>query len=314
MNGSESSERKGRPFLTTAVPVRNGATFIDSCLKSLAGSRRLPDRVVVLDNVSTDNTLEKAKAFKEKFKDRLCVEMLASKVSLSMAENWNRALGLASETDFLHILHADDMVGPEFYEKALEEMGRSTKDRALAFTLPIFVNDAEVPVKTRFPIKSRVKWLSAREFIGYLAELKPIYCPGVILKTSRQPSPALFRDDLPQLLDIMFYGMWAHSGAGIVELPSHLVFYREHAESATASNTRNMSAFVRDERKVMKFMGDLVGKSLLWHEKAKLLFAARQAVKIKRYPTLAPEIRKATLECVPHPYYWLGRLAAAILR
>ena len=49
--------------LLTVIPVYNGEPFIAQTLESLARQRLRPDRVVVLDNCSTDRTPEIVKNF-----------------------------------------------------------------------------------------------------------------------------------------------------------------------------------------------------------------------------------------------------------
>src|SRR5258708_7267367 len=99
--------------ITTTIPVRNGQEFLTQTLESLARQTRKPDRVVVLDNLSTDGTQQ----IVERFKGSLPLEFVANTGALlDTFGNFNRCLDYAAETDYLHILHADDCVLPKFYE------------------------------------------------------------------------------------------------------------------------------------------------------------------------------------------------------
>src|SRR3982751_5821087 len=95
--------------ITTTIPVRNGQEFILQTLESLCRQTRRPDRVVVLDNRSTDATPKIVREFKG-----LPIEFLLNEKDLGTVGNFNRCLDFAPETDFLHILHADDYVSPRF--------------------------------------------------------------------------------------------------------------------------------------------------------------------------------------------------------
>src|SRR6185369_15637274 len=95
--------------ITTTIPVRNGQEFTLETLQSLAAQTRRPDRVVVLDNCSTDQTPQIVSDFKS-----LNVEFIRNPKDLGLFGNFNRCLDFAQETDHLHILHADDLVAPEF--------------------------------------------------------------------------------------------------------------------------------------------------------------------------------------------------------
>src|SRR5882724_6208121 len=97
--------------ITTTIPVRNGEQFILQTLESLAGQTRRPDRVIVLDNCSTDATPQIVQGFKE-----LPIQYIRNPRDLGPFGNFNRCLDFAAETEYLQILHGDDLIAPEFYE------------------------------------------------------------------------------------------------------------------------------------------------------------------------------------------------------
>src|SRR5437879_6081673 len=121
--------------LTTVIPVHNGEKYIGATLASVAAQKRRPDRVIVLDNCSTDGTRDVV----TKFRDLHC-EWIQNERNLGLFGNLNRALAFAEGTDFLHLLHADDLILPEFYERAITAL-TETRDRALAYSLPQFIDD-----------------------------------------------------------------------------------------------------------------------------------------------------------------------------
>src|SRR5688572_29259046 len=97
--------------VTTVIPVFNGEKYIAQTLLSLARQTRPPDRVIVLDDQSTDQTEEIVRTFKG-----LNCDWVRNERNLGLFPNHNRALTFAAETDFLHILHADDLILPAFFE------------------------------------------------------------------------------------------------------------------------------------------------------------------------------------------------------
>src|SRR5688572_30578239 len=97
--------------ITTAIPVFNGARFIVATLQSLANQTMKPDRVVVIDDGSTDETEEIVRNFKG-----LNIHWAPNPKNVGLFPNHNVALRLAAETEFLHILHADDTILPTFFE------------------------------------------------------------------------------------------------------------------------------------------------------------------------------------------------------
>ena len=96
--------------IITTIPVFNGEAFIAETLAAVARQTLRPDRVVVLDNGSTDRT----ESLVRNFKDFPC-EFIRNPKNLGLFGNMNRCLDFATETDYLHLLHADDTISPTFY-------------------------------------------------------------------------------------------------------------------------------------------------------------------------------------------------------
>src|SRR5438445_7161869 len=165
--------------LTTVIPVHNGEKYIGATLASVAAQKRRPDRVIVLDNCSTDGTREVVAQFKS-----LRCEWIQNERNLGLFGNLNRALAFAESTEFLHLLHADDLIKPEFYECCIATL-EAVSGRALVFCVPEFINErGELLPRPRAAAPATFRWLTRREFMGRRAELRPIYFPGLLLKTS----------------------------------------------------------------------------------------------------------------------------------
>src|SRR6266568_6793188 len=118
-----------KPSIITVIPVYNGEKFIRQTLESVAGQSMKPDRLIVLDNCSTDGT---AKIVHE-FQGFKC-EYIRNPKNLGLFGNCNRALEFAVEAKYLNLLCADDLIEPAFYEILTREL-ESSRGRGLAFCL-----------------------------------------------------------------------------------------------------------------------------------------------------------------------------------
>ena len=119
--------------ILTVIPVYNGARYLRATLDSLAAQTTPPDRVVVIDDVSTDGTRELVTQFFAEH-PRLQGELRRNERNQGLFGNLNRCLDLAVETDILHILLADDLVLPGFLEKLAPTLKDSTAP-AMAWSL-----------------------------------------------------------------------------------------------------------------------------------------------------------------------------------
>ncbi len=87
--------------IITIIPVFNGEKFIRQTLESVAKQTVRPDRLIVLDNCSTDNTEQIVKAFQD-----IKCEWIRNPKNLGLFGNCNRALEFAVEARHLAWMNA----------------------------------------------------------------------------------------------------------------------------------------------------------------------------------------------------------------
>ncbi|EEF60312.1 glycosyltransferase family 2 protein [Pedosphaera parvula] len=284
--------------LTTVIPVYNGERYLAETLQSVATQSRRPDRLVVLDNCSTDGTRKVV----ERFNGMPC-EWRQNEKNLGLFGNCNRALEFAAETDFLHILHADDVLIPTFYETLLKS-GSDMPGRALIYSGCDFIDENSLAIaasRADLP-EQQARQIAVRTFLIGRSELRPFYFPTVVLKTNRQPSPCQFRMDMPQLADLVFWADWASHCERIIETQARLCHYRIHQNNDTSRNVSSLQAWVLDEWKAMQLIKPLLGEKGLprWirQQKLKCILAARAHVKIKLVQGNSPEFARQIHESV----------------
>ncbi|MDA7633678.1 glycosyltransferase family 2 protein, partial [bacterium] len=107
--------------LLTVIPVYNGVHYLRATLESLARQTRRPDRVVVIDDCSTDGTCALVESFEE-----ISCELVRNEKNLGLFPNLNHALEYAEDTEFFHLLLADDCIRPSFLETLVESLAQSS--------------------------------------------------------------------------------------------------------------------------------------------------------------------------------------------
>src|SRR5215831_12267429 len=103
--------------IVTVIPVFNGEKFIGATLESVAKQTMRPDRVIVIDNCSTDATEQIVTRFQP-----IKCEWIRNPTNLGLFGNCNRALEFAPQAKYIHLLCADDLVTPKFYEVLTREL------------------------------------------------------------------------------------------------------------------------------------------------------------------------------------------------
>lgn len=265
--------------LITVIPVYNGAEFILQTLQSVAAQTVRPDRVIVQDNRSTDRTEELVKGFAG-----LSCEWRQNEANLGTFGNCNRALELADQTDYLHLLCADDVIKPTFYARLIDEL-RECKGRGLAYCLDERIDENNETLSASGKVTGRVEVQKKEDFLREKAEISNQAFSGSLIKTAGQKSPCVFRLDLPILADVYFWADWGQHCERIVRLHDILVQYRWHGSNVTSSFAPEIQSLILDEWRVMQMLEQLRGAQPGFVRRFKLkgLFAVRSGIKAKRF-------------------------------
>lgn len=106
-------------MITVVIPVRNRAAIVGRTLDSVASQTRIPDQIVLVDNASTDGTLEVLQRWAE---GRENVTVLGEP-RLGAAEARNCGLNVATE-EYVMFFDSDDVMPPRHVEEVCSELER----------------------------------------------------------------------------------------------------------------------------------------------------------------------------------------------
>ncbi len=293
--------------IITAVPVRNGEEFIQQTLESLARQTRRPDRVVIFDNRSTDRTLEIARAFT----GFTCEVSVAEAEGQSMFANFNRALDLADQTEYLHILHADDTISPNFYATMTAVLAEGDGP-GLAWCLDERIDEKNAHLSYSGKPDGTVTELDRDTFLQRKAEIgNQAFC-ATLMKTAGRPVPVRFPLDYPVLGDQIFWAAYGAQCQKRVYVNQALAQYRWHGANNTTFLGPSLQSLVLDEWRTMETNEALRGRGMSGFRALKLkgLFAVRSGIKAKRIrqqgnADYAQQIVRVTKE-ITGPGLWLA--------
>ncbi len=264
--------------IITVIPVYNGEKFIRQTLESVARQTLRPDRVIVLDNCSTDATEKIVRGF-----EAIPCEFQRNAKNLGLFGNCNRALEFAPQARHLHLLCADDLIEPAFYERLTQELG-DCAGLGLAYSLDerIDENDRHLSVSGR--VTGQAEEIPVDTFLSRKAEIANQAFSGSLLKTNGQEAPCQFRLDMPILADVAFWAAWGNHCHKIVQVNLPLCKYRWHGDNTTNTVMPGIQALILDEWRVMQLNEQLrrTRPSPVRRFKLKGLFAVRTGIKAKR--------------------------------
>lgn len=264
--------------LLTVIPVYNGEQFIAETLESVARQTLRPDRVVVLDNCSTDRTAEIVKCFKG-----IGCEYVRNERNLGLFGNLNRSLDYSTETEFLQILHADDLIEPTFYAVMTMALA-DCAGRGMGWSLDERIDEENRHLSFSGKADGRAEVMERDTFLRLKAELSNQSFCAVLLKSNYQAPPCRFREDFPILGDTVFWAAYGMECEKIIHVHRALAKYRWHGNNQTVFLAPGLQPLIFDEWRTME-MNELLrgrGWSLMRKLKLKGLFAVRSGIKAKR--------------------------------
>lgn len=92
------------PKISVCIPVYNGADFIEEAIKSVLSQNFDDYELLIIDNKSTDNTVEIINNFKSPK-----IRLIQNPENIGLIPNWNKALENA-KGKYIKILPADDFI------------------------------------------------------------------------------------------------------------------------------------------------------------------------------------------------------------
>ena len=263
--------------IITVIPVYNGEKFLLRTLQSVANQKRRPDRFILLDNCSTDGT---EKLIRE-FTGMKC-EYVRNERNLGLFGNMNRALDYAAETRYLHILPADDLIAPDFFEKMIPPL-ESCSGFGLGFCLDERIDDNDTHLSMSGRITGAAEEIPRAIFLQQKGEIANQALGGTIYKSNGKKLPVQFRMDMPILADVVFYADYGAHCEKIVRVNEPLTKYRWHGSNMSCELMPGIQPLVLDEWKTMQLVEQLRGGTGFVRScKLKGLFGVRSGIKARR--------------------------------
>src|SRR5579859_599280 len=104
-----------RPRVTLVVPNYNHARYLPESLGSIAAQTRAPDRVLIIDDASCDDSIAVISRF---IAEHPGWELIRHNKNRGVVAGQNDAIGLV-DTDWIGFLGADDALHPHYLERSL---------------------------------------------------------------------------------------------------------------------------------------------------------------------------------------------------
>jgi glycosyltransferase involved in cell wall biosynthesis len=288
--------------VSICIPTYNGTRYLKECLDSALAQTFEDFEVVVVDDGSTDSTMDVARQYS---RSDGRVRVWRNERNLGLVENWNRCVGLA-RGEWVKFLFQDDLLEPSCLERMLRA-SRSGVDLVVARRAMIFEDDTTAVNKERYRSYLAAhdlarhcpgrEYIAAEQFAEILVRSPSYNCIGeptaTLIRRSAFERYGPFNRDLIMLCD------WEHAArvavnTGLCYVDTTLAHFRVHA-GATSWRIRSRS----------EYRWLVIDPLIIMHEMVySKHYAKARAVANRLHPPadlrsrLADEVRKARREAL----------------
>jgi glycosyltransferase involved in cell wall biosynthesis len=193
------------------VPCYQYGRFLRDCVASALSQQACDVRVLIIDNASTDNSLEVAR---ELAAEDSRVEVVAHRTNLGHLASFNEGVDWAS-ADYFIVLCADDMLAPGCLARAVSLMERHP-DVVLTYGAALLIGaDDALPSIDQDPTEAQWRILPGRSLLDLCCRSARCHIPGstAVVRTSAQKQVGHYRPALPHTNDLEVWLRFACVGA-----------------------------------------------------------------------------------------------------
>lgn len=163
------------PRLSVTLCNYNHGRYVGRAIDALVSQSRPPDQIVIVDDGSTDNSVEVIRGYAKRYPS-ICVDALPVNTRLRGAAQ--RCMELA-QGDYLYFAAADDYVLPGFFEKAMVAADAHPDAGLIMGKMRIVDTHGNVVVASHGLADPHSRYFSPGEFLSdYLRKIGPRHSVG----------------------------------------------------------------------------------------------------------------------------------------
>lgn len=226
--------------VSICIPTYNGAQYLEACLDSVLNQTYRNIEILLVDDQSTDNTVEIIKRYAA-IDNR--IRLVKNKQNLGLVGNWNRCIELAGG-EWIKFVFQDDLISKNCIERML---GVASIEHPLIFCRRDFFFEDNIDFKVKNIYLNIHRF---DEFFPKTGLISPTDISKTILKTNDnffgEPTSSLihksifdhfglFNNNLIQICDLEFW-IRVSTNIGINFINEPLVKFRVHANSTSSKN------------------------------------------------------------------------------
>lgn len=234
-----------QPWLSVIIPTYNGSKYLASALNSIVVQQKNEIECIVIDDGSTDNTLEIVR----EYQDKLNIVLITKARAGNWVTNTNHALSVAKGI-YACFLHQDDL----WLEGRLENIKNAIAaypQASLYLHDSVFIDEQSKPLGLwRCPLAAKQKIISAEKMMEKLLVQNFVAIPAPVFKREAAIDAGGLNDELWYTADWDFWLKLAAMG-DTCYIAKPLAAFRVHGDSQTIRRSSSVAEFRQQMRSVV---------------------------------------------------------------
>lgn len=255
-------------FFSIIIPVYNVAEYIDTCLQSILVQTYTSFEVIIVDDASTDSTVEKI----QKYTDAR-IRLIRHTENMGPGAARNTAIRNASGT-WLVCVDGDDWIAPTRLQELYSYIQKNRVD-IVADNNYLITNESTISEETLFK-KTGIKYFEKPISLSYLLTHTPAIHPSIRASFLKE-NDLWFLYTNPGCED---YGLWVRSilsGACIHLIEKPLYFYRQRNNGLSSDAEKILKSLYLNTQEALSLAKDSVSKQLL----KKKIYEIKQKIAVR---------------------------------
>jgi glycosyltransferase involved in cell wall biosynthesis len=249
------------PEITVLISVKNGEPYIYSAVESVLSQSCENFELLILDNASTDNSIEIIRSFNDSR-----IRVIENSMDLGLSLSLNKGLSL-SKGEYISRIDADDIMYPQRLEKQLLFLSQNPKISVVGSYCHIIDDNGVNTGKIKYPLGQTGNLESVIRGNNPVGHPLVMYRKNEIINSNSYEQQYRYGQDLN-----LWFGLYLR-GNRCDNIPEYLSAYRIHNEQE--SDRKSEQKFKAEHHDIFEkfcnsflstpFSGETIRKYLLYH-------------------------------------------------
>ena len=252
LENRQSTENFGaeKPKVSIVVPAYNTGKFIEKCLSSLVNQTLKEIEIIIVNDGSTDNTLEISTEFQKKDSRIKVIDQTNQKQGAARNNGTKIATG-----EYIGFIDSDDWIDLDYYEKLYNTAKKYNLDIALATNVRI----GQKKTKKRLNITSEKVYTSLQEKFDACLQYRNECPTNKIYRLSMLKENNIVWPEGCYCEDKLFTTQALYYANGLVSVPNiNYYYYRNPNSTVKTKSRKHVQELNRDKnnarRAVLNFL------------------------------------------------------------